>query len=386
FRSGVVQGLSSSLHVEGAFIAVEPQTGYITTMVGGSAFEVSNQYNRAVAARRQPGSSFKPFVYGAGIDSKVINAGTALPDAPIVDVDATGETWAPGNYEGDYSGLVRIRMALMKSINIISVRIFDLVGADRVINYAAKMLKVSPGRFTPTPSLALGSTELTPLEMVTGYAVYANRGRDVIPFAIRYVVDRDGNELANIEEEVGNTIAIKEREGTIQIISEDVAWIMTDLMRSVADGGTASYAIRQTAQFTKKCAGKTGTTSNWTDAWFCGFTPDVAAVVWIGYDKPFMTLGRGQAAASVAAPIWGFYMKDIYNGMNDPVFPPMPANVVMGGVCSYTGLIPGPTCPVAGECMLKGTGPSKVCDGNHQKMQSVLERYMEQEGISSGNE
>ena len=386
FRMGVAQGISSSLHVEGAFLAIEPQTGYITSMVGGSEFTVSNQYNRAVAARRQPGSSFKPFVYGAGIDSHAINAGMALPDAPIVDVDATGETWAPGNYEGDYSGLVRIRMALMRSINIISVRIFDLTGADRVINYASKMLKVSPSRFTPTPSLSLGSTELTPLEMATGYAVYANRGRDVIPFATRYIVDRDGNELANIEEEAGNAIAIKERDGTIQIIPEDVAWIMTSLMQSVCDGGTASYAIKQEAQFSKKCAGKTGTTSNWTDAWFCGFTPDVAAVVWIGYDKPFMSLGRGQAAAAVAAPIWGKYMKEIYNGMRDPEFPPKPDSVVMGGVCSYTGLIPGPKCPVAGEYMLKGTGPSKLCDGNHQKMQSVLERYMEKEGISSGNE
>jgi penicillin-binding protein 1A len=386
FRGGIVQNLSSNLHVQGAFIAIEPKTGYITSMVGGSAFEVSNQLNRTVAAHRQPGSAFKPFVYGAGIDSHIINAGTAIPDAPIVDVDASGETWAPGNYEGDYIGLVRLRTALAKSINIISVRIFDYVGADRIINFASKMLKVSPSRFTPTPSLALGSTEVTPFEMATGYSIYANRGRDVIPFAIRYVVDREGNELANIEEEVGTIIAIKEKEGSIQIIPEDVAWIMTSLMQSVTDGGTASYGIRQTAGFTKKCAGKTGTTSNWTDAWFCGFTPDIAAVVWIGYDRAFMSLGKHQAGAAVAAPIWGYYMKEVYNGMKDPVFPLQPTTVVMGGVCSYTGLIPGPTCPVAGEYMLKGTGPSKMCDGNHQKMQSVLERYMEQEGISSGNE
>ena len=386
FRSAVMQNLSSSLHVEGAFMAIEPQTGYITSMVGGSAFEVDNQYNRAVQARRQPGSSFKPFVYGAGIDSKIINAGTALPDAPIVDVDATGETWMPGNYEGGYSGLVRLRMALARSINIISVRIFDAVGADRIINYASKMLKVSPSRFAPVPAIALGSTEMTPYEMATGYAVYANRGRDVIPFAIRYVVDRDGTEMANIEEEVGNIIAVKEKEGTIQIIPEDVAFIMTSLMQSVTDGGTATWGIREVAKFTKKCAGKTGTTSNWTDAWFCGFTPDIAAVVWIGYDKPFMTLGRGQSAAGIAAPIWGYYMSEVYNGMKDPVFPPQPKSVYMGGVCSVTGLAPGPTCTVSGEYMLQGGGPSKVCDGNHEKMQSVLDRYMEIEGISTGKE
>lgn len=386
FRGEVVYNLSSSQKVQGAFLAIEPKTGYITSMVGGASFEVNNQYNRATQAHRQPGSSFKPFVYGAGIDSKIINAGTALPDAPIIDIDAAGETWAPGNYEGDYSGLVRLRTALMKSINIISIRIFDAVGADRIINFASKMLKVSPSRFTPTPSLALGSTEMTPFEMATGYAIYANRGRDVIPYAIRYIVDRDGNELANIEEEVGNIIAIKEREGSIQIISEDVAFVMTSLMESVASGGTASYGIRQLANFQKKCAGKTGTTSNWTDAWFCGFTPEIAAVVWVGYDKPFLSLGRDQAGAGVAAPIWGRYMKEAYNGMKDPEFPPPPPGVSMGGVCSFTGLAPGPKCPVAGEYMIKGGYPSRTCDGNHQKMQSVLERYMEQEGITTKNE
>ena len=386
FRGLVSQNIASTQHVEGALIAVEPPTGYITTMVGGSAFEVDNQYNRAVQARRQPGSSFKPFVYGAGIESKLINAGTALPDAEIVNIDASGETWRPENYGGEFTGLVRLRIALAKSLNLISTQIFDVIGADRIINYASKMLKVSPSRFVPEPAMSLGSNELTPYEMVTGYAIYANRGRDVIPFAVRYVVDRDGTELANIEEEVGNTIAIKEKEGTIQIISEDVAFIMTSLMQSVVDGGTATWGIREGGKFMKKCAGKTGTTNDFKDVWFCGFTPDIAAAVWMGYDKPTMTLGQGQAAAGIAAPIWGKYMNEVYNGMKDPVFPPQPKGVYMGGVCSFTGNAPGPKCPVAGEYMIQGGGPSKVCDGNHQKMQSVLDRYMEIEGISDGKE
>jgi penicillin-binding protein 1A len=386
FRSVVTLNIASSQHVEGALIAIEPPTGYITTMVGGSAFEVDNQYNRAVQARRQPGSSFKPFVYGAGIESKIINAGTALPDAEIVNIDASGDTWRPENYGGEFTGLVRLRIALAKSLNLISTQIFDVIGADRIINYASKMLKVSPSRFVPEPAMSLGSNELTPYEMATGYSIYANRGRDVIPFAIRYVVDRDGTELANIEEEVGNIIAIKEKEGTIQIISEDVAFIMTSLMQSVVDGGTAYWGVREAGRFLKKCAGKTGTTNDFKDVWFCGFTPDIAAVVWMGYDKPTMTLGQGQAAAGIAAPIWALYMNDVYNGMKDPVFAPQPKGVYMGGVCSFTGKIPGPTCPVAGDYMLQGGGPSQVCDGNHQKMQSVLDRYMEIEGISSGKE
>ena len=387
FRS-LIAGISSSLKVEGALIALEPKTGYITTMVGGSEFEVSNQYNRAVQARRQPGSSFKPFVYGAGIDSKRINAATVLPDAPITDIDAQGESWSPNNYEGEFTGMVSLRRALAQSINIISIRIYDVVGADKIISYASKMLKIPESRFNPSPSLALGSTEVTPFEIATGYAIYANRGRDVIPFAIRYVTDRDGSEMANIEEEVGRVIALKELNGTIQIIPEAVAFIIRNMLEEVVNGGTAASSLREKGKWYKSSAGKTGTTSNWTDAWFCGFTNDIASVVWIGYDRSFMTLGKHQAGASVAAPIWGKYMRDIYNGMKDPVFPKMPAGVVTLGVCSYTGLIPGPKCDrISGGYGLPGSGLAyKMCDGKHYEMQTVLERYMEKEGLTNSED
>jgi len=245
-----ISSVSTALKVEGALIAIEPKTGYITTMVGGSEFNVSNQYNRAVQARRQPGSSFKPFVYGSGIESKRINPGTVLSDAPIANIDASGGAWTPGNYGGTFSGLVSIRRALAASINIISVRIYDIMGPDKIIKYASKMLKVPETRFNPNPSLSLGTTELTPFELANAYAIYANKGKDVIPFAIRYVEDRDGNELA-------------------------------------------------------------GTTSNWTDAWFCGYTNDLAAVVWVGYDRPFMSLGKHQAGSAVAGPIWAKRLENI---------------------------------------------------------------------------
>lgn len=364
FREAIT-GISSSMSVEGAMIAIEPSTGYITVMVGGAEFSVDNQFNRAMQARRQPGSAFKPFVYGAGIESKLINTGMSLPDVPIVDIDAGGESWTPANYEGGFQGMVSIPMALAKSINIISIRIFDIVGADRIANYAGRMLKVPETRFTPSPTLALGTTEVTPFEMATGFAIYANRGRDVIPYAVRYVLDRDGQELLNIEEEVGNIIAAKEKNGTIQVISEEVAYIMTNLMQNVIEHGTPYYAVRQQARFTRPCAGKTGTTSNWTDAWFCGFTPDIAAVVWIGYDRQFMSLGKNQAAASVAAPIWGFFMQDVYNGMPDPVFPPEPPGVYR----------------VGNLVLLKGTTPGPGYGGDDFKMKTVIERYMEKQGL-----
>ncbi|MDR3238283.1 MAG: PBP1A family penicillin-binding protein [Spirochaetia bacterium] len=362
----LISGISTSLSVQGALIAIEPKTGYITSMIGGSEYSVNNQYNRAVQARRQPGSSFKPFVYGSAIEAKSISPATQLLDAPILDIDASGETWSPGNYEGNYSGMVAVRRALAASINVISVRIYDIVGAGTIIDYAAKMTKAQASRFNSSPSLALGTTELTPFEMATGYAIYANDGRDVIPFAIRYVEDRDGNELANVEEEVGMIIALKEINGSIQVISKEVDYVMTSLMQSVVDAGTASESIRLRAGFRKKAAGKTGTTQNWTDAWFCGFTPDIAAVVWLGYDRSFMSLGKHQAGASVAAPIWAGYMRDIYNiGMPEESFSPQPEGVIHAG----------------GDIMIRGSRIGGYGEGGGQRVKSVLDRYLEKEGL-----
>ncbi|MBN1501002.1 MAG: PBP1A family penicillin-binding protein [Spirochaetes bacterium] len=381
FRSSVALDVSSSLTVEGALVSLDHRTGYITTMVGGSGFKVDNQLNRAVMARRQPGSSFKPFIYGAGIESKIITSMTAIPDAPMVNIDSQGDTWEPGNYEGTYEGLLRVRKALIKSVNIISIRIYDMVGPDRIVKFASKMLKVPEFRFNPNPSLALGTAELTPMEMAGGYAVYANRGRDVIPFAIRYILDRDDNEIANIEEEIGNIIAMKEKAGTMQIISPAVAFIMTSLMEDVVTRGTAS-AIRSEFQMKMPAAGKTGTTSNWTDAWFCGFTPEMVTIVWMGYDKPFLSLGKHQSGGEVAVPLWAKYMKEVYKDIQPGSFAEMPKGVYRGGGCEYTGLAPSPTCRVVGDYFLNGTGVSGRCDGNHEKMQSVIERYMEQQGIA----
>jgi penicillin-binding protein 1A len=360
-----LSGLSSVMNVEGALIAIEPFSGYIRTMIGGTKFEVQNQYNRAVQARRQPGSSFKPFVYGAAIENRLVTTETYLPDAPILDIDAIGNTWTPGNYEGEYRGMVPVSNALSASINVISIRLYDLLGPDRIIEYASKMTKVPPTDFGANPTLALGTSELTPFEMATGFAIYANRGKDVIPFAVRYVVDRDGNEVANIEGEVGEILARKSKNGTIQVISEDVAWIMTQLLQRVVDSGTATEGIRIKGGYSKKGAGKTGTTSNWSDAWFCGYTPDLAAVVWVGYDLSYLSLGTHQAASEVAAPLWGRYMAGVYRNKRDPEFPPMPPGV----------------CQIGAGYGLEGAQSQYYDTAGGDVMKSVLERYLEIEGL-----
>lgn len=389
FRGNAALNISSSLKVEGAIIAMEHSTGYITSMVGGSKFSVDNQYNRAIQARRQPGSSFKPFVYGAAIDSKIITAATTIPDAPMLNIDAQGDTWTPGNYGGKYSGLTRIRRALARSINIISIRLFDMLGSEKIIDFASRILKIPHSRFNPNPSMALGTNELTPFELASAYSIYANKGRDVIPFAIRYILDRDGFEIANIEEEVGNIIATKEKDGTIQVVPEEVAYIMTSLMQDVVDHGTATDMIRNQLEFKNDAAGKTGTTSNWTDAWFCGFTPEITTVVWAGYDKQFMSLGPHQSGGRVAAPIWGKYMKDIYNGMPESKFSKeAPENVYHASICAYSGKLPveGTCEETISEIFIRGSGSIEECDGNHYKMQSILERYIEKEGLAEDSE
>jgi penicillin-binding protein 1A len=360
-----VSDVSSVMNVEGALISIEPFSGYIRTMIGGTSFEVQNQYNRAIQAKRQPGSAFKPFVYGAAIENKLVTTETLLPDAPILDIDAIGNTWMPGNYEGEFRGMIPIKNALSASINVISVRLFDLMGPDKIIDFASKMIKLPPSEFGTTPSLALGTTELTPFEMATGYAIYANRGKDVIPFAIRYIVDRDGNEVANIEKEVGDMLVSRAKAGRIQVISEDVDWIMTQLMMGVIDRGTAVEGVRVKGGYTKKGAGKTGTTSNWSDAWFCGYTPDLATVVWVGYDQSYLSLGKFQAAAEVAAPIWGRFMREVYKDRPDPVFPSRPPGVLAYG----------------NGWGLEGARAQYYDTDSEHAMKSVLERYMEIKGL-----
>ena len=245
------------------------------------------------------------------------------------------------------------------------------------------MLKVPKTRFNPNPSLALGTNEFTPFELAGAYAIYANKGRNVIPFSIKYVENRKVEEILNIEDEVKKILAREEANGEIQIIPESVAFVMTSLLRGVIDRGTAHESIRVNAQFKQKAAGKTGTTSNWTDAWFCGFTPDLATVVWVGYDQPFMSLGRHQSGSTVAAPIWANYMRDVYSSMPDSIFPLQAPGVYHLKVCKHSGLLPSESCEeTISEMMISGSAPTETCDGQHKKMKSILERYMEKQGLT----
>ncbi len=347
--------------VEGCIISINHHNGYIEAMIGGGEFSSINQLNRTMQSKRQPGSSIKPLLYSAAIESGKFTAATSVLDSPIVYLDTEGGDWLPENYEGEYNGFIRLRKALEKSINVVSIRIADTIGMDMVINYYAKLLKMNDAekkaRIPRNLSIALGSIEVSPFEMTRAYSIIANGGKDVIPFAIRYIKNRNGEIIENKEKEINDIIAEKTKKGTIQVIRPDTAQVMISLMQSVISAGTARAAYPG-----RPAAGKTGTTNNWKDAWFIGFTPDLATGLWIGYDKLGMSLGVGQAAAGIAAPVWGNYMREALR--HDPVSGfPVYAQLKDIIVCANSGMLPGPSCKnTITEVFIPEFLPDKICD------------------------
>ncbi len=352
----------SSGGAEGAIVALEPQTGHIAAMIGGSEFDLRNQLNRAVQAYRQPGSAFKVFVYGAGIESGAITASTSFFDVSADDMEPH-RGWRPRNYDKKSRGLVRVRPALALSLNTIAVKTYERVGGDRIARFASKLMGLTTDRFKVDPTLALGTSEVTPLEMARGVAVYANGGREVKPHCICYILDRNGRKIYDAAE--------SSKSKPRQLVSPGVAFIMTSLLREVIESGTASYAVRKNAGFRLPAAGKTGTNTAFRDAWFVGYTPDLAAAVWIGCDVPKFSLGHAQSGAHSAAPIWGNFMREVYRFRKRQKFPSMPAGVIMRSVCGVTGNLPSPSCPVVTEYFLKGHGPSARCSGSHQEDETI---------------
>jgi len=382
---------SRNLHVEGAFITIDHRNGHITTMVGGSRFTPKNQFNRAMQARRQTGSAFKPFVYAAGINERVVGSGTGLMDAPITTISEAGEGWSPQDISGDFRGMVPLQRALALSLNLVSVQVLMRAGVDAVIDITSKLTKVPKNRFPTGPALALGVAELTPFEMAQGYAIIANNGKNVIPFSIRYVLDQNGNIVLNQEEKVRQELASQAEDGSIQVIPEGTAYIMKNMLINVVKAGTPSAALRGTesgAGFLGEAGGKTGSTSSYTNAWFCGFDPHYTSIVYLGFDKSSLSLGKGQTAAMIAAPIWGKIHRRFHEKNGYPTFnmskDSIPSDVVSGAVCSFNGLSPGPSCPTMQNLYLKpitvagrvlSVPQNRQCDGDrdHYRSQDLEE-------------
>jgi penicillin-binding protein 1A len=319
--------------IEVGVVAVDPRTGGILAMVGGSNFRnFKYGLNHVTQIRRQVGSAFKPFVYTVAIDNGFAPSYELL-NQPVTIPMADGKRWTPSNSDGDFGGKTTLREALRKSVNLIAVRAtLEIAPVEQVIQYAKRMGITAP--LPPYASLALGSGDVAPLEMASAFGVYANHGVYVEPVSITKIEDKDGNV---IEESVP-----LQRE----VLSEQTAFIMTSMMEGVVNGGTGAH-VRD--YFALPAAGKTGTTSDFCDAWFVGFTPQISAAVWVGFDNKSVhfTTWDGQGGRA-AAPIWGRLMKYVYD---DPsISMPLeyfekPSGVYEDSICVDTKKLATEYCP-----------------------------------------
>jgi penicillin-binding protein 1A len=309
--------LEQTPDVEGAVLIIDNKTGQVLTMVGGYSFERS-KFNRATQANRQVGSAFKPFVYTAAIDSGYTPV-TQLMDTPVSFPGGAGQpAYAPLNYDRQFEGPITLRRALEQSRNIPAVRVMDQLGPTRVIAYARRLGLESP--LPPYLAVALGAAEATLVEMTSAYSVYPNQGVRMRPYSVLKVSDREGNVLEENRPEPKDAIRA------------DTAFVMTNLLRGVAQRGTAAKA----AALNWPVGGKTGTTDDYTDAWFIGFDPDVTIGVWTGFDQK-KTMGPAGTGADSALPIWIEIMKAWIGDRKEPPTFEAPGNIVFVSIDRASG-------------------------------------------------
>ena len=310
--------------VEGAIVSVDPQSGAMRALVGGFDF-ARNQYNHVMQALRQPGSSFKPFVYSAALE-KGFTPSTIINDAPLTFSAAqTGsEPWEPRNYDGKFDGPMRLRTALVKSKNLVSVRILQAIGPQYAQEYITRF-GFDPKLHPPYLTMALGAGNVTPMQMAQAYSVFANGGYRVPPYYIERIEDNRGNVLAQAK-------PMRAGEGAERVIDPRNAFIMHSIMRDVVRMGTAARAMRLGRN---DLAGKTGTTNDFIDAWFCGFNASLVSIAWIGFDQP-QTLGRNETGGAAALPIWMGYMAVALKGVPEQPLT-APTGVISVKVSPETG-------------------------------------------------
>ncbi len=320
--------------IEVGFVALDPKTGGIRAMIGGRNFRTFGRgLNHVTQIRRQPGSSFKPFVYTVAIDNGYPPTYELL-NQPITVIMEDGSEWRPGNFEGDVGGKSTLRNALVQSLNLVTIRvIMDIVTRDQVVDYAGRLGIKSP--VPPYYSIALGTAQVTPLEMTSAYGVYSNEGVYVEPNSILKIEDKDGNVIEeNFPEKK-------------EVLSKETAYIMTNMMEDVINRGSG---IRVRNFFHFPAAGKTGTTQDYADAWFVGFTPQLAAGVWVGFDDQSITFNSADGQGGrAAAPLWGRFMKYVYEDKTIPVTKPyfiMPNGVERDTICADTKKLATEFCPV----------------------------------------
>ena len=351
--------------LEGAFLAVEPQTGQIKAMVGGFDFK-RLKFNQATQALRQPGSVIKPIIYTAALENGYTPA-TRIVDEPTEFIDKwSGEPWSPRNYDQKYKGTVTLRIGLEESRNIVTAKLLDYISPQTGVDYCRKFGITSP--VYPYLSLSLGTFEMKLIELVSAFTTFPNKGIRITPYFITRIEDKDGNILEECKVE------------SEEVISPQIAYIMTSLLQGVVQRGTGWRA----AALEKPLGGKTGTTDEHSDAWFIGFSPSLCAGVWVGHEKEKKTIGDRQSGAVAAQPIWVEFFRRIIEDEKriaeetgeEPIKEEfeIPSNLTFVTIDYKTGLIATPFCLFTmKEVFIPGSEPKKFC--SHEAHMLILDYY-----------
>lgn len=329
--------------IQGALVALDNETGDIIAMVGGRDFKES-EFNRAVQALRQPGSAFKPFVFTAAIENGYTPV-DIIYDTPIILIGGDGKEWRPENFDHTFRGPMTLREALRVSRNLISIKLLQKIGPQQAVFYGSKMGIKTP--LLPVPSLAIGTSEVTLLQITNAYSVFPNHGIRVEPRFILKVVDRYGNLLEE------TTTPKKE-----EILSAQTSYIITTMLQTVIDFGTGR-GVRLWG-FKRTAGGKTGTSDECMDNWFIGFTPQITSSVWIGFDDK-TKIGENSTGAVTALPVWTEFMKFAHLGLDEKDFE-IPPGIVFRTVCLESGDLATEECPkVITEVFTEQTVPKEYC-------------------------
>jgi len=362
---------------EAALVALQPGTGQVKAMVGGYDF-VRSQFNRAIQARRLPGSAIKPLIYAAALDKGYTPASVIL-DTPVIykERSESGEVteWKPRNYTEKFYGAVSVRNALTHSMNVITIKILEDIGVGYAAGYAQKLGITSP--LARDLTLALGSSAVTPIELATAYTVFASGGIRVSPTYINRVADRDGRILESIDP-VDFPAGPKEGQRLVhqlseRVISPETAYLTTNLMESVVRNGTGFRA----KALGRPVAGKTGTTNDLKDAWFAGFVPQLVAVSWIGFDQE-RPLGKSETGSRAAAPAWVAFMQEAVKEL-EPVDFPVPDAIEFRPIDPETGLLaPEDSSKAYIEAFAPGTAPTRYAlDEKHPQARDFFRLDLE---------
>lgn len=332
--------LEQEPEVEGAVVAVEPETGFIRALVGGFSYSKS-EFNRAIHAKRQPGSSFKPIIYASALEHGFTPA-SIINDEPVSYPGGPNGEWKPENYDHKHYGPTRLRDALAYSRNIVTVKLIDAVGIDNVISFAndVGITSAMPREFT----IALGSISLTPLEMAATYSTFANGGTKITPIAVKYVTDSKGTVLESNEPE------------GVEVTSPQTSFLVTSMMEDVINYGTGGRA-----RIGRPAAGKTGTSNDYKDAWFVGYTPELVGCVWVGFDDMRRSLGPGEVGGRAAAPVWANFMRNALSDVPASGFS-VPEGIVKLPIDPATGLLSRSEAVSIFEFFKEGTQPTKYSE------------------------